>query len=92
MLVVLLISEVDKEVRFAGLDLVSSKEEVYLADKILQILIAEEHLNLDEVEVKKKVSGMAGDGAFCKKNEPFKNRMRALFGENFPRDGDSGNP
>ena len=31
----------------------------------------------------KKISGMAGDGAFCKSNEPFKSQMKKHFGDNF---------
>ena len=26
---------------------------------------------------------MAGDGAFCKSNEPFKSQMKKHFGDNF---------
>ena len=40
-------------------------------------------LNLSEADLRAKVSGMAGDGAFCKENKPFKDKMRALFGKSF---------
>ena len=83
MLVVLLESEIDKTVKFAGINLVCSKEGKYLANQILDVLTSAQHLNLSEAEVRRRVSGMAGDGAFCKDNEPFKSQLRILFRENF---------
>ena len=43
--------------------------------------MSDKHLKLDPKEIKAKVSGMAGDGAFCKKNKPFEDRMKNLFEE-----------
>ena len=85
MLVVLLESEVDNTVRLAGISLVKSKAGKYLAEETMNILKSdsEENLNLMEEDIKSRVSGMAGDGAFCKDNDPFKSAMRELFGLNF---------
>ena len=83
LLVVLLISESDKQVFFAGLDMAANKDGIYLADLIFKILTSENHLNLNASDVKQKVSGMAGDGAFCKHNEPFKKRMKEIFSRDF---------
>ena len=83
LLVVLLLSEVDNKTVFVGMSLVSNKEGVYLANEIMDILTSDRHLKLNKDDVKGKVSGMAGDGAFCKENAPFKNRMKELFGGDF---------
>ena len=83
MLVVLLESEVDKTVKIAGINLVRSKEGVYLANEIFDILTSPDHLNLSVESIQSKISGMVGDGAFCKSNEPFKSQMKYHFGDSF---------
>ena len=83
MLVVLLVSEHDKTVKFAGINLVNSKGGIYLANEIMKLLTSKDHLNLKPEEVKQKISGMAGDGAFCKENDPFKSTMKVIFGSDF---------
>jgi len=65
--------------------LITSKKGDYLAQKIFDILLiltSKDLLNLSDADLKAKLSGMAGDGAFCKENKPFKDKMRILFGEN----------
>ncbi len=83
MLVVLLESEVDKTVKIAGINLVRNKEGVYLANEIFDILTSPDHLNLSVESIQSKISGMVGDGAFCKSNEPFKSQMKYHFGDSF---------
>ena len=83
MLVVLFESETNDKVFLAHIGLIESKEGIYCARKIFEILTSEKYLGLDIAEVKEKVTGMAGDGAFCKENEPFKSEMKKLFNENF---------
>ena len=82
-LVVLLVSEKDKIVKFVGADIVAGKGGKYLANRMFNVLISEEYLHLDYVELVGKLSGMAGDGVFCKDNAPFKDQMRVIFGEDF---------
>ena len=81
MLVVLLESDFDHSVKLVGINLICSKSGEYLASEIFYIL--KKYLDLSEEDIKAKVSGMAGDGAFCKENEPFKSKMELLFGEDF---------
>ena len=83
LLVVLLESDFDKSVKLVGIDFVTSKAGDYLASKIFDILNSKTLLNLSEAALRAKVSGMAWDGAFCKENKPFKDKMRALFGKLF---------
>ena len=82
-LVVLLVSEIDKVVKFVGADLVISKEGKNLANMILNILTSKDNLNLNYVDLVAKLSGIAADGVFCKDNAPFKNQMSLLFGNDF---------
>ena len=52
-----------------------------MADEIFQLL--KDNLEVDQSVIKGKISGMAGDGAFCKDNAPFKNKMRSIFHKDF---------
>ena len=61
----------DNTVKIAGINLVRSKEGVYLADEILDILTSQDHLQLTFESVQSKISGMVWDGSFCKINAPF---------------------
>ena len=83
MLVVLLESDFDSVKLVCIIDLITCKNGDYLADQIFHMFKSKEFLNLTDSELQSKVSGMAGDGAFCKENKPFKNKMRALFGSDF---------
>lgn len=81
LLVVLLLSEVDDKTVFVGMNPVSSKAGAYCADQILDILKSSKYLELEEQELKNKISGLVCDGAFVKGNKPFKNRMKHHLGD-----------
>ena len=50
---------------------------------IIDFLTSQDHLHLSIESVQSKISGIVGDGAFCKYNAPFKNQMKKHFGDNF---------
>lgn len=81
LLVVLVMSEEDRMVKLIGVKPMRNKTGIYLANEIYIML--KENLNVEEKVIVSKISGMAGDGAFCKDNAPFKEEMRRLFKEGF---------
>ena len=81
LLVLLTMIEEDKTVKLVGVKPIRSKQGVYLANEIF--LMFKENLEITEELIVSKVSGMAGDGAFCKDNAPFKEEMRRLFRNDF---------
>ena len=81
LLVLLTMSEEDKTVKLIGVKPIRNKQGEYLAKEIFQML--KENLDIAEEVIVSKNSGMAGDGAFCKDNAPFKGEMKRLFREDF---------
>ena len=73
LLVVLVMSEEDRMVKLIGVKPMRNKTGIYLANEIYIML--KENLNVEEKVIVSKISGMAGDGAFCKDNAPFKEEM-----------------
>ena len=75
-------SEEDRMViKLIGVKTMRNKKGIYLDNEIYIML--KENLNVEEKVIVSKISGMAGDGAFCKDNAPFKEEMRRLFKEGF---------
>ena len=79
LLLVLLISDTTGQTKLGGTSLSVSKEGASQADEMVKVLTEDPYLNLDLEEVKKKISGFAGDGAFICGNQPFKERLQFLL-------------
>ena len=72
LLVLLILSENDEAVKLVGVNPIRNKCGEYLANEIFQMLT--NNLDISEEIIKSKITGMAGDGAFCKDNAPFKQK------------------
>ena len=70
LLVLLMLSEKDKTVKIVGINPIICKSGVYIDQEIFKM--SRNNLDIPEDVIKTKVSGMAGDGALCKDNAPFK--------------------
>ena len=77
----LIIEDSTGKTKLAGFQLTADKDGDSCANIVFKILNGDNNMKIPVEQLKEKISGVVGDGAFIKGNEPFKTKMIELIGK-----------